>query len=343
AGAPWVAYRHFCEHFLGPLALMAYCDIRYGLLLRNFVDGIPLDLVSATLPGRTRLRLGLLSHVHMHAAAQRRHAGGGREAGERARRTKVSDLGQRALLDSLRRTVEQLRWEPRGTAWADYAENTSYSEPATRAKREVVERFLSDAGGATVWDLGANVGVYSRLAATLGRDVVAFDVDPAAVERHWQALVRDRVGNVLPLIVDLMNPSPSLGWALAERRSLFERANADVVIALALVHHLAIGRNVPLVMLSAFLARLAPHVVIEFVPKEDPMVQVLLATREDVFPDYTLDGFRAAFATHFDFVDEIAIPSSRRIMFHLRRTATRVGPASSVTMRVPTAPPPEPA
>lgn len=317
-GRPWEAYRQFCEHFLAPLALMAYRDVRLGLLLRNFIDGIPLDLAQALLPGRTRLRLGLLSHIHLHAGAQRRHA---RDATASNARSpgRVSALGQRALLDSLRGTVRQLRWEPSGTEWAEYAEQTSYSDEATRSKQEIVERFLNEAGSGVVWDLGANVGVYSRLAAQIGSRVVAWDVDPAAVERHWRAVSRDRIANVLPLVLDLTNPSPGIGWALAERASLTDRADADVVMALALVHHLAIARNVPLPLVAAFLARLGTELILEFVPKDDPMVRRLLATRRDVFHDYSVEGLRSAFALHYEVIEEVPVADSARVIYRMRR------------------------
>ena len=324
-GAPWAAYRQFCEHFLGPLALMAYRDPRLSLLLRDFVDGVPLDLVSNLLPRRTRLRFGLASHLHLHARASR--AAGGRgdpreppaERGRKGGERRVSALGQRALLDSLRTTVRQLRWDPRGTEWADYAERTSYSETATRSKHAIVERMLRDAGGARVWDLGANTGAYSGIAARLGRRVIAFDLDPAAVERHWRAVAQAGTEDVLPLVLDLTNPSPAVGWALRERRSLVERADADVVMALALVHHLAISKNVPLPDIGRFFARLGAALVVEFVPKDDPMVGVLLASRRDVFPDYSLDGFRRAFADEYEVLDEARIEDSGRMLFRMAR------------------------
>ena len=150
---------------------------------------------------------------------------------------------------------------------------------------------------------------------------MAWDVDPAATERHYRLIRRDGIETILPLVLDLANPSPGLGWAGQERRSLEERSNADVVLALALVHHLAIGRNVPLDLIAAFFARLAPALVIEFVPKEDPMVSKLLATREDVFPDYTIDGFRAAFGHHFVIAEEVPVSGTTRVLFRMARPA----------------------
>jgi SAM-dependent methyltransferase len=324
-GAPWIAYRQFCEHFLAPLALMARVDIRLGSLLRDHLEGVPLDLAARLLPTRTRFSLGLGTHIHLHARAQRRYAdrpeaAAGVAGGGASGRGRMSPARQAALVESLRGTVAGLRWLAAGTAWADYAENTSYDEAATLAKERAVREALVSAGGERVWDLGANTGRYSRIAADLGRSVIAFDVDPAAVERGYLALRSEGRTDILPLLGDLVDPSPALGWANAERRSLLERADADVLLALALVHHLAIGRNVPLAHLADLLASLARDAIVEFVPKEDPMVGRLLAARRDVFPDYTIEGFRQAFVRRFELLSEVPIEGTLRTLFHFRRT-----------------------
>jgi hypothetical protein len=316
ADAPWVAYRQFCEHFLAPLALMAYRDIRCGLLLREHIDGIPLDLASRLLPAVTRMRLGPAAHIHLHAKAQRRYADRAVETGTRRG---MSRSRQEALLTSLRTTIEKLTWQPAGTEWADYAGRTSYDADATSAKESIVQRFLAASGGRHVWDLGANTGRYSRIAADLGAWVLAPDVDPAAAERHYRGLDAAARSSILPLVIDLANPSPDLGWAGRERASLAGRTNADTVMALALVHHLAIGRNVPLGSIAAYFATLARDAIVEWVPKQDPMVQKLLASRRDVFEDYAEAGFRASFGEHFSVVDEASIPGSVRRLLLLRR------------------------
>jgi hypothetical protein len=323
---PWPAYRQFCQHFLAPLALIAYRDPRLGLLSRDHLDGVPLDMAAALLPARTRLRPGLMAHLHMHARAQRRAGGpaagrgSGAGAGVAARPRRMSRLGQEALLDNLRRTVEGLRWRERGT-WVDYGVQTSYTERGAASKRAIVDRMLAAAGGRTVWDVGANVGTYSGVAAEAGRQVLAFDMDPGAVERHWRSLDDAGRAAILPLVMDLTNPSPDLGWALEERRSILRRGPADVVMALALVHHLAIGNNVPLPMLSALFARLGRWLIVEFVPKEDPMTQRLFAARRDVFGGYSLDGLRAALERDFRIVEEVRIEDSLRTLFLAERRA----------------------
>lgn len=312
--APWRPYRQFCQHFLVPLALMAHRDVRLGLLLRDFIDGIPVDLGATLLPGRTRWNLGLGPHLHAHA-----RAGGHGSVARAADRARLSPLKREALIDSLRRTIEGLPWQPATTTWSDYADSTSYSTEATAGKDLLVARMLDATGGSLIWDLGANTGRFSRIAADRGHRVVAWDGDAVATDRHYQALRSEGRTDILPLVVDLTNPSPGLGWASRERASFIDRADADVVLALALVHHLAIGANVPLAAIADFLAALAPRAIVEFVPRGDPMVDHMLADREDVFADYSIEGFRAAFASRFRFVQSVVIDGSTRSLHQLER------------------------
>lgn len=320
-GRPWPAYRQFCEQLLAPLALMAYRDARCGLMLRDFLDGIPLDLAARLLPTRTRLRVGLASHIHLHARAQARFAGRLVPPDADQGRGRMSLLRHRALVDSLRRVVDGLRRDPGGTEWADYEDSRShYGETGVRSKDELVRQFVAATTGPTVWDLGANTGRFSRIAADLRRRVVAWDVDPAATDRHYRTLREAGDSRILPLVLDLANPSPGLGWMHRERRLWLERADPDVVLALALVHHLAIGRNVGLPAIVELFARLGPELVVEWVPREDPMVQRLLASREDIFHDHTLDSFRAALERHFSIAEETPISGTNRTLLRCMRT-----------------------
>jgi ribosomal protein L11 methylase PrmA len=223
-----------------------------------------------------------------------------------------------ALLDSLKRTVEGLRWKPEGTQWSGYTAHTSYSPAAADAKAKLVGEMLGRVRGERVWDIGANTGTYSAIAATGGRRVIAFDSDAGAVEQLYLRVRAGEMPGVLPLLLDLANPSPAGGWALRERRSLLDRGPAPVAMALALIHHLAIARNVPLGKVSALLASICTDLLIEFVPKEDPQTQTLLESRQDIFPDYNLDGFRTAFSRDFRLLEQVAIADSRRALFLMR-------------------------
>ncbi|HEU4954945.1 MAG TPA: class I SAM-dependent methyltransferase [Gemmatimonadales bacterium] len=312
-GAPWLAYRQFCEHFLVPLLLMSRVDIGCGSLLRAHLDGIPLELGSHLLPWHSRLRPGTLMHVHLHAAAQRRYADTSPSA--RVKSRPIGKTAAIALVHSLRGAIARLTWQPSGTEWADYPRQHNYSDSAIASKRALVARLLRGSLPRVVWDLGANTGEYSRVAREVAESVIAFDIDPAAVERNYRGVRASNEEGILPLLADLANPSPALGWAHRERRSLEQRGPADALLALALVHHLAIGRNVPLERIAEYFARLGRALVIEFVPKSDTQVQRLLRSREDVFVDYHREGFEAAFGRHFRIEAAESVTGSERTMY----------------------------
>lgn len=313
-GQPWVAYRQFCQHFLAPLALMARRDVRLGQLARIYIDGVPLDLASRLLPWRTRLELPLLLHVHLHAASQQRFAG----QVVRPEST-VSKNAMLGLVDSLESAVRRLKWSPGGTAWGDYYDTHNYTPAALEHKSKLVTEFLAGIQPRTVWDLGANTGRFSRIAAEAGIPTLSFDIDPGAVEGNYLQCRRADEQYILPLLLDLTNPSPGLGWHNRERLPLLERGPADAVLALALVHHLAIANNVPLERIASFLQQCGRWLVIEFVPKQDPQVQRLLVAREDIFPDYTPGGFLAAFSRYFTIHRTEALPESKRVMYLMER------------------------
>jgi len=312
-GQPWVAYRQFCQHFLAPLALISYRDVRLSQLMRVYIDGLPLDLASGLLPARTRLNFGLATHLHLHASAQRRYSD---QAGKTPPITgtmgKTAVLG---LIDSLEGTVRSLKWKPAGTEWGAYYSDTNYTPTAFEHKHRIVQDFLSKAQPQTVWDLGANTGLFSRLASEMGGLTLAFDIDPAAVELNYRECRKKEETHLLPLWIDLTNPSPALGWANQERRGLLERGPVDLVMALALVHHLAISNNVPLDRLAGFFSGLSRWLVIEFIPKSDSQVRRLLASRQDIFPEYHAEGFERAFKRSFTIHACIRIPESERTLY----------------------------
>ncbi len=227
-GEPWVAYRQFCQHFLAPLALMAYTDVRLSQLLRVYLDGIPLDLASRLLPWKTRLNVGLATHIHLHASAQKHYAG---EKVSTAARGKMGKMALLGLIDSLEAAVKSLSWKPHGTEWADYYQVTNYSDQAFEDKKKWVAEFVSRVRPSVVWDLGANTGIFSRIASGQEARTIAFDIDPAAVELNYRECVRAKETNLLPLVLDLTNPSPGLGWANVERQALVDRGEANMVLA----------------------------------------------------------------------------------------------------------------
>ena len=316
-GEPWVAYHQFCQHFLAPLALRAYSDERLSALLKTYLDGVPLDLASRLLPARTRLKPALLIHLHLLARAEAKVTEG--VSGQRQNR--VSKQGMLGIVDNLRAGVAKLTWKPEGTLWGDYYDETNYSRLAFDSKRDLVTELLQQAAPEFVWDLGANTGEFSRIAAGLARQTLALDSDPAAVERHYLRCKTENETSILPLISDATNPSPGLGWDNAERDSLADRGRPDTLLALALVHHLAIGNNLPLGRIADSFAGHCRNLIVEFVPKSDSQIERMLSTREDIFPDYSPRGFEAAFAERFETVRSEQIRDSDRTLYLMTRRA----------------------
>jgi len=315
-GKPWPAYRQFVEHFLAPLALMSYAHPDMNRLLCLYLDGVPLDRVVALLPARARWKPSLWMHIFLHARAQKKHE----DNPSKTRQSRLSEKRLLNLLESLGQAVQGLKLNTRKSQWAAYYSFTNYSETAFEQKKTLVADFLKRLHPGKVWDLGANTGEFTRLAGEMDANCIAFDVDPLAVEAFYQENKRQKTGNILPLIMDLTNPSPATGWANRERDSLMGRDLPDALMALALIHHLAISNNLPFGKIAAFFAALAPSLVIEFVPKTDSQVQKLLAHRADIYPHYDALHFEQAFSAYFDIADKQSIAGTQRILYLMKRT-----------------------
>lgn len=312
---PWVAYRQFCQQFLAPLALMKYVDVRLNQLLRIYIDGIPLDLASSLLPPRTYMHLPLVSHIHLHARFQTHFS----DKQVKPSHRKMNRLALKGFVDNLESTVKRLKWQPEATEWGDYYSDTNYSEDAVSHKKSLVARFLDEVEPKVAWDLGANTGLFSRVATHRGIQTIAFDVDPAAVEKNYRSCLREQETKMLPLLLDLTNPSPSIGWENRERLSFSARGPVDVVLALALIHHLAISNNVPFSRIADLFSKVGNFLIIEFVPKSDSQVHRLLASREDIFDGYSEKVFEREFGQRFIILNSTKIRDSKRTLYLMRK------------------------
>lgn len=315
-GQVWKGYKQFCQHFLAPLALMSHRDIRLNQLLRIYIDGIPLDLTNKLLPMRTHSMFSLLAHIHVHAKSQKRYE-------SKEINVKDYNLSKRSfigIIESLHSTIKKQSWHPDGTEWGNYYSDTNYSESSFEQKKKIISSLLERFNPKSLWDIGSNTGVFSRIASRKGIKTISFDVDPVAVEKNFLECVEKKDTNLLPLLIDLTNPSPDIGWHNQERTSFTKRGPVDAILALALIHHLAISNNVPLDMIAEFFAKNCKHLIIEFIPKEDSQVMRLLATREDVFMDYTQDNFEFQFKKLFTIQDKLKIDGSLRTIYYMQKT-----------------------
>jgi hypothetical protein len=317
-GDPWEGYKQFCEHFVAPLAICAYASPDIMPTLRVFLDGIPLRLATKLLPPRTRMRVGLMSHIYLHSSSQNRYERLDESKKRSTKTRKVSPMALNGLLSSLENTVKKLKLSKRDTQWGDYYTFTNYSDNSFEEKKMIVKQLLTQVKPKTVWDMGANDGTFSNIAADLGAYTLAFDIDAKAVEQNY-GLHDKRDNLILPLVQDLSNPSPSLGWAHAERHSLEGRGPADVTMSLALIHHLAISNHAPFSQIASFFARISKHLIIEFVPKGDSKVELLLSSfSRNKFEGYSQENFEAAFSKYFKQIEKKPVKGSKRVIYLYR-------------------------
>jgi 2-polyprenyl-3-methyl-5-hydroxy-6-metoxy-1,4-benzoquinol methylase len=316
AGEAWVGYKQFCQHFLAPLALASKIDIRLLQLMRIYIDGVPLDLAAQLLPFLTKINQGLLMHLHIHAKSQTKYADN--KVALKDRKQTMSMNGLNAIITNLENTVKGLHHKDHNTEWAAYYTFTNYTDSSFRKKKDLVEDYIELVKPKTVWDLGANNGEFSRIASDKNINTVAWDIDPMAVEFNYQMVKTSGEEHILPLVLDLTNPSGGIGWAHAERESVEDRGPADLVLALAIIHHIRITGNIPLSQVAKYLSNLGRHLVIEFVPKGDSQVDKLLLNREDIFSDYDQDTFEKAFKQYFSITKAEPIHGSKRTLYLMK-------------------------
>lgn len=318
-GTHWKAYAQFCQHFLAPLALMSQTDISLNQLLISNIDGIPLDLTTKLLPLKSRFNFNLYIHLFLHAKVQNKYKQN-REISKNNIPTKGSLRSITQIIDSLISTIEGLKWSTQNTVWDNYYEKWVADEYLD-TKKEIVQKLLTQIGVNLnmLLDLGANNGTFSVLATKYYRQVLSFDIDPACVEQNYRIVKKEKINNLLPLVIDFTNPAPAIGWNNEERHSILSQlGRVDTILALAVVHHLCIGENIPLDFLADFLQNHCKNLIIEFVPKSDEKVHILLLDREDIFHQYNEQDFKNIFSKYFDIVSETRVVPTDRILFLMK-------------------------
>jgi hypothetical protein len=319
-GEPWAGYRQFCSLNLNPLLLQAYKGIPFQPWLRGSIDGIPPADADRCFSLRDHFRRGVLTHVHLHARLERRNAArAGAEVKRELRDASFKTELIKANASRLRRLVARLDWRPGTSTWSDYRDANTYTEATAQRKAAFVAGAVRDTGPGLVWDVGANDGAYSRIAADAGAYVIAIDSDHATIEALYRNLASEGNDRILPLVADVTNPSPGLGWRGRERRPLEARGNPDLVLCLALVHHAAIGGNVPLAEVVDWMRSLDASLVVEFPPRDDEMVKRLLSGKDEgANPDYDLENFERLLGKRFRVERREELEPGGRVLFFAR-------------------------
>ena len=308
---PWVAYRQFCQHFLFPLYLEYYLKADLQKTLTTYMDGIPVEITSKLLPLKSNLSLGVWLHVYTQNTF--RHST--TTKAEQIRFNKKKLLNLISHLESIIKKFVVRK----STSWSNYYEETILGKEYLVNKEKLFLQFCEGVTVSTALDIGANEGYFTKLLAQRNIHVVATDTDSRTIGNLYQFVKKNDIRNVLPLILDVTNPSPALGFNNNERPAFHDRVKAELVVALALVHHLVIGKNISLGMIAEYFSRISPQLLIEFVPKDDEKVQEMLASRKDVFADYNIENFENHFEQYFNTSKKGKIEGTNRILYLLKR------------------------
>lgn len=300
-GRRWAAYPQFVAELLAPLALMAQLEPSMGRLMLAYPQGIAPHIAAAMLPMRARVNHGLNAHIH--------------SAGKAFSMGRASRAAQLELLADLRETVQALRWTPSAVSAPPLS---NYDTEIQQQRQALVRGFLAELTPHHVWDMFAGAGVFSLIAAERSALTVAFSPFPEQVEALYHK-THTTQPNLLPLLMDWQHASPALGWGGREQRALTARALPDVLLLMEGVPRLALSYGIPLEQIAAQLARLAPVLIVEFIPTEDPHCIALMAQGNPAPTHYTPEAFDTAFRVHYQMLKVEGIRHSERLLYLLRR------------------------
>lgn len=316
ASKPWIAYRQFCECFLSPLLLMHYTGESMHRLLLAYPDGIPLSLTRALLPRKSRFSLHTYLHIHLHAKVSEKNRG---------KKQKSVTFSQKKLLNliqSLEHVVNSMKWKGKTTQWEDYYQEASQRDNYISLKKNIIADWVNESGPfSSILDIGGNTGKFSATINSTNTTVIVADADHSAINNLYLEIKKDKKTNIIPLIVDVSDPSPALGVNNEERHSFTKRISVDIIFALALIHHLAIGKNIPFEKIAQFFSQIAGHLLIEFVPKQDEKVKVMLDQKKDIYTGYTKENFEKGFETFYSFHKQKEIGDTGRILYLMKKHA----------------------
>jgi hypothetical protein len=320
ASKPWIAYRQFCESFLSPLLLMHYSHQAMQSMLIANPEGIPLPVTRSLLPWRSKFSFHTYLHIHMHERLASRNPG--KEPHQENGHPVFSEKKLHRLLDSLQSLIQSLEWKGNTGNWDQYYEEANQRDDYVMQKKKIISEWLTQLHGIhTAVDLGANEGTFSFLLAAKDIKAIAADSDQSSINKLYQRIKKEKETNILPLLTDLSNPSPATGLNNKERISFIERTNCDLGLALALVHHLAIGKNIPFEKIAELFYNLADRFIVEFVPKTDKKVQFMLQQKRDIYTNYNEESFVKSFGKYFSFNAKHEIGDSGRILYMMKKHA----------------------
>lgn len=318
--SPWRAYKQYITHFLGPLVLAHFHGAQSLKLMSNFMDGIPIKILASMLPFKTNLNPFLYSNIHLLAKFEDKH---NEDYKGETKRSKLSKKAQLNIITSLYDYIKKLSLKEH-SEWGNYYDKTNYTDEAFREKSNIINNWVSNLNAKTIIDVGGNDGTFVRQIKHHFELALVCDIDNNAVDFNHKTLKSHKENNMLPFVLDVLNPSPAIGFENKERDSFIDRIKTfapDVTLALAVIHHMTLSGNVPFEMSAHFFASFSEYLIIEFPKREDSWVQRLLNTKGEFkahFDFYNSERFEASFSKYFDLLEKIEVKDSKRCMYLLK-------------------------
>ena len=308
ASKPWIAYRQFCEHFYAPLALMHYSGTALNQLFLAYPEGIPLNVAAKLLPARSKFNLN--TYLHIHLQKQFSNSSAKQSAPKSFTETRLKNIFR-----SLKESIQSFQLHKKSGVWSGYYEEASQRKEYLNNKKTIINEWVSKLQIHNAVDLGANEGEFSEILWNKNIYTVSTDFDHYSINNLYRRISKEHINNVHPVVLDLSNPTPAFGVNNSERDAFIDRTKVDLVMALALIHHLAIAKNMPFNYTCTFFESLGKYLIIEFVPKEDEKVSIMLQNRKDIFDWYTQESFLKVFSNSYRILDQKTIADSCRTLF----------------------------
>lgn len=313
ASQPWVAYRQFIECFIAPLLIARYNKPDLLKIFQLYPEGIPVQVLTTLLPAKSKLNLNVLMHISLPGMVANK------PATKQTAKNTFTEKKLGSIISNLESFVHSIEVKQQKTNWDTYYEETILSKGYFEEKKRIVAEWLDKTPVNSVLDLGCNTGAFSLIASERNRFTIAVDADTACVNALYKTCRQEGIANVLPLCIDITNPSPAIGWNNSERSSFLSRAKTELTLALALVHHLCIGRNISIQQVADTFSKLSPLLIIEFISKDDPKVQQMLSYREDIFNRYTQEDFEHVFTQYYNIIEKTAVSGTARTLYLMQR------------------------
>ena len=319
----WLAYAQFLKMFFMPLLLNKYANVPLSDIFLSRLDGIELEEAMGYISSFKLFKPFVFFSLFLPYMLSRKKSTRGLYKSHLMKNPEMAKYVLNSFFKSNEKKLKKVKPHlKKKSLWLDYMQtNTHYSGEIFALKETFIKEVLLECNPNSVLDIGCNTGHFSLLCAKENKKVVAIDLDRASIDALYVKAKKEKK-DILPLVGNVCRPTPALGWNNKETKSFLERAHNkfDLVLMLAVIHHMLITERVPLFEIASLASNLTRRfLVVEFVEKNDPMFQLLVRGRDDLYNHLTLDNFKKAFSDRFVIRKEKRLKDSHRILFLLEK------------------------